>query len=485
MKRRDFLKSSLYGAAAMSAGSGLLMPNIGLAAHSAPVPRTLVNMMLAGGVDLRFAIAPTPSHDPQYVNEFWNARKAIYRRDSLGNTITFPDYATMFADQYQEITDTATGFKFGVHKSCDWLAQQFIAGKVAIVANVFGSLNRDHDHSVLIVNTGDPTVRAIDKDRDGWGGRLVEAAGGASNVVELNNNVSIFTNGSDSSNRLARVIHGKDMRNMALLDVDPALAVTHNRNVTRRALFAYYAARASEIETGKPVDWVYRKFFQHYNSIQAFGGAIRDRLASHGIPPELAVGTLDLVNNSFEQQCRNLYDCCQTPDILGLKVISMFYGGFDSHADEQASLTSKFQDIFGTGGGLDLVSNNLATDVPGANENLVYLFTSDFGRQLAANGTWGTDHGSGSYTLLMGDDVAGGLYGEIFPQVEALPDPGDAQGRSPFAIAGRDITGLTSFERIYAAACDWAAPGTGSVAFPNAATSDIESGVNLSDLLAV
>ena len=484
MRRRDFLKTGLYGAAAMTAGTGLLTPNTGFA-QNATIPRTLVNMMLAGGVDLRFAIVPVPSHDATYVNAFWNARKAMYRRDSLGNAITFPDYASMFADQYQEITDATSGFKFGIHKSCGWLIQQYIAGKVAIVANVFGSLNRDHDHSVLIVNTGDPTVSSIDKDRDGWGGRLVEAANGETNVVEINNNVSIFTNGSNASHRQARVIHGKDMRNMALLDVNPAYSVTDSRNVTRRALFAYYAARGIEIGTNKPADWVYRKFFQHYDSIQAFGGAIRDRLATHPIPAELAKGTLDLVNNSFEQQCRNLYDCCQTPDILGLKVISMFYGGFDSHADEQSSLTSKFQDIFGTGGGLNIVTNNLTADIPGANEKLVYLFTSDFGRQLAANGTWGTDHGSGSYTLLVGDDVTGGLYGEMFPQREALPEPGDGQNRSPFEIPGQDIKGLTSFERLFAAACDWAAPGTGPLAFPNAASSEIESGVSLANLLAV
>ena len=482
MKRRNFLKSGLYGAgaAALSGGISLAWPNVGFAAHSAAtVPRTLVNIMLLGGADLRFAFVPTPTHDPVYVDQFWTARNA---RSTL-YTQGYPDYASMYAAEYQTVTDAASGFSFGIHNSCGWLVQQFNAGNVAIVANAFGSLNRRHDHSQNIVNTGDAMATQFILDRDGWGGRLAEAATGVPNVVSISPSVSLFSKGTDPTDRLAQVIHGKDMRNIALPNVDPALNVDHSRNVTRRALIAYYKERGIEIESEKPGSWPYRRFFKHNDSLRFFGGQIDARLADHSMPASLA--SLDLNRNEVELQSRNIYDCCLTPDILNLKVISMTVNGWDSHVNEQSSLSRYLQDILGTGGGLDTVTTQLAADVPTANDNLVYSFSSDFGRQLAVNGDRGTDHGRGSYSILVGNDVNGGVYGEMFPQREAIPDPADSQGRTAFEIPGRDIDGLTSVERINSLACDWAAPGTGSIVFPSANSSDIETGVDLSGLFTV
>lgn len=474
MKRRDFLKSSVYSSAAVSAGIGMSWTGSSFAAHTGvPVPRTLVNIMLLGGADLRFAIAPAPTHDPVYLEKFWAARKALYSQN-------YADYATMYANEFQTVTDAASGFSFGIHNTCGWLIEQFNAGNVAIVANVFGSLNRRHDHSQIIVNSGDPTASQLGLDREGWGGRLVEMSSGAPNVVAINSSVSMFARGSDPSDRLARVIHGKDMRNMALPVENPALSVSHHRNVATRALMAYYKQRGLEIDVEKPGSWPYRRFFKHNESLRLFGGLIDARLSEH--PHPVGLSSLDLYSNHFEHQCHNLYDCCLTPDILGMKVISMDIGGWDSHVNEQISLGRNLPDVFGSGGGLATVYNHLATDVPGANDNLVYLFTSDFGRQIAANGSRGTDHGRGSYSIMIGHGVNGGVHGEMFPQREALADPADSQGRAPLEIPGRDIEGLTSFEQVYALACDWVSPGTGSAVFPGASSSMLEAGVDLSGL---
>jgi uncharacterized protein (DUF1501 family) len=473
MKRRDFLRAGLFSAAAISGLGAALPVSVARAAHSATaVPRTLVNIMLLGGSDLRFAFVPDPlTHDAVYVDQFWTARSNIYRQG-------YADYATMYAAEYTTVSNG--GFSFGIHNSCGWLIQEFNAGNVAIVCNVLGSSNRRHDHSQVIINTGDPTAGQLDTSRDGWGGRLVESAG-TPNVVAVSGGVSLFCNGSNPDNRLAQVIHGKNMRSMALPLVDPNLSVTHSRNVTRRALIAYYKERGSEIQTEKPANWPYRRFFQHNDSLRAFGDGINTRLADHPMPD--ALGSLNLINNSFELQSRNLYDCCLTADILDLKVISMEYGGWDTHANQQAKMSGNLQDVLGTGGGLDTVSTQLAVDAPGANDSLVYMLSWDFGRQLAGNGTNGTDHGRGSYSVVAGNDVNGGVYGDMFPQREALPDPADSQGRTPFEIPGRDIAGLTSIERVYGRLSDWAASGTGSAVFPNIDSSALEAGVDLTYLL--
>lgn len=111
--------------------------------------------------------------------------------------------------------------------------------------------------------------------------------------------------------------------------------------------------------------------------------------------------------------------------------------------------------------------------------NRVYVFNTDFGRQIRANGDYGTDHGRGNYTILVGRCVNGGVYGEMFPANEIQ----GAAGSRRFDQQDADIEGRTSFERVLSAACDWTEAGTGAQVFPNAATSLLEPGVDLTGLL--
>lgn len=476
MRRRDFLKTGLYGATA--AGSlALGLPMRGVWAAGTPViPRTLVDIMLYGGADLRYAFVPVPDHpDTGYVQQFWNARKGLFAQH-------YPDYAAMYSDRYQTVIDPLSGLAFGIHNSCGWLRDQFNNGNVAIVSNVFGSLNRRHDESQLIVNTGDAAAELVDPEREGWGGRLVEAVNGTSTVVSVSDNVSQFCKGSDPANRLSRVIHGKDMRDIGLPHVDYSSSVLAQKNIMARALAAYYRRRGEEVAVQKPADWAYHSYFQHFSSFYSIGSAVDARLAAFPMPA--ALNGLSLKKDSFKQQCSNLYDACLTADILDFRVIYMDYTDWDTHTNEQIQLDNNLADLFGSGGGLDVVTSQLAQDVPTAPGNLVYVLTTDFGRQLIANGSLGTDHGAGNYMLLIGESVNGGVNGELFPQAEALPDPADSLGRSPFQIPGSEIEGRTSFYRVLAEVCNWVAPGAGSLVFPGASSSALESGFNPADLFA-
>ncbi len=116
----------------------------------------------------------------------------------------------------------------------------------------------------------------------------------------------------------------------------------------------------------------------------------------------------------------------------------------------------------------------------GANDEIVYVFNTDFGRQLRPNGDWGTDHGRGNYTILVGRGLNGGVYGEMFPASEIQ----GAVGSTRFDQQGADIEGRTSFERVLAAACDWTESGTGAQVFPGASTSAVETGVDPGNLFA-
>ncbi len=70
-------------------------------------------------------------------------------------------------------------------------------------------------------------------------------------------------------------------------------------------------------------------------------------------------------------------------------------------------------------------------------DGVLYVFTTDFGRQLKANGDFGTDHGSGNYMILVGHGVNGGTYGEMFPESEITGGVGPTR----YDQQGSDIEG--------------------------------------------
>ena len=472
MKRRDFLKYSLY-TSMMTGGAAALLPG---AASAQAVPytpygRTLVHVMLLGGADLRFLFVPDPLASPEYAAKFWEARQSIYQYNAA-NTALYPDYNSVWSNLYTPTTDTTSGLGFGINNNAAWLKQQFDLGNVAIVANVLGSANRRHDHSQLIVQTGDLQASQYVYDREGWGGRLAYGMTVA-NAVAVSNDISIFCNGIDPNNRNARVVHAKDTRNFGFSagDGDPA----SDNSVMARALKTYYAQKQLEAQ---PANWPYRKFLQHEQALRGSGDAFNARLAAVAPiqPPALsdlytAASGNTLNSSNFGQQCANVYDSFLGADLFQQRIVSMEYTGWDTHRLEKSAFESNIVDIFGTGKGLATLTDEL--DLLGANDDIVYVFNTDFGRQLRNNGDYGTDHGRGNYSILVGRGVNGGVYGEMFPVSEIQ----GAAGSTRFDQQGADIEGRTSIERVLTAACDWTQSGTGPQVFPDASTSLLEPGL--------
>jgi uncharacterized protein (DUF1501 family) len=472
MKRRDFLRNSMY--ASVAAGAGIGLPLNAMAACSAvDMDRTFVNLMLYGGMDSKFMFMPNPNHlNGNYVDKIWAARANLYNGG-------YQSYSEMFNNEY--LLTSYNGFDFGIYKRCGWLKSEFDAGRVAIIANSFCSKNRRHDQSQLNANVGEPVFGELHYDRDGWGGRLVENLQGATNTVELSHEISIFGNSTTAGERLSQVIHAQDMRNIALPNYDGG-NLTTRRNILSRSLKSYYEARGTEVagQTDSP----YALFFQHNTAFREFGDAVETRLGDCGaLPVELS--GLNLYSNHFEQQCRNLYDVCLASDVLNARTISMRYDGWDTHNSQSNRIGNNLEDLFGVSGGLSTAMTQIAA-LPTLNnprsDSLVFFLSSDFGRQLRANGDNGTDHGRGLYSLLIGKDVTGGLYGEMFPEREANLD---ANQRIPLETSGADVLGQTSTERILSEVCDWMAPNTGigNSVFPGVSSSAIEPGVVLNGIL--
>lgn len=476
LKRRDFLRLSLLSS--LAAGAALSRPGRVFAADCQvnDMPRTLVNVMLQGGADLRFLFMPSPGHfDSTYVNLTWEARRTLYSQD-------YASYQQMFDNEYSLLTDPVSGLSFGIHNQAGWLKTQFQAGNVAVVCNAYCSRNRRHDQSILNADAAEPDLAHLNFDRDGWGGRLAEYLGENVNSIELGEQVSTFNKGTAAGNRLQRVVHAQDMRDFALAAPDQGDPATR-RNILARALRAYYDTRGRETAQEKPANWPYHIFFQHSSALQAIGDQVQQSLDACMPLPENLVA-LELNSPEFAQQCRNLFDACQIPDALGLGVVSMGYGGWDSHDNQEIEIAANLQDVFGADGGL-ANAVTATDDLPylerSARDQLAFYFASDFGRQLVANGAQGTDHGRGTYSILVGSAVSGGVFGEMFPQRETLPDP---EGEIPLQTPGADIEGRTSTERIIAQAVEWVKPGAADAVVPQAGLSGLEEGVNLGGLLS-
>lgn len=469
MDRRSFIR----GALSIGAGITLGVGHVSRSAHADPPindKRVLLSMTLDGGPDFRHLIVPPFDPNPgSYGYAYWSAR---FRSHGLAES------ADAWQNRYlQDYTQVKLGgVTFGVLSSAGWLISRLTAGKAAIINNVLASTTRDHHHSVLVYESGDRSTGPNDMTRDGWGGRLAQAISG--NVVSMTGHVRLFCNGKHPSDPLQHdnrnVITAADTRDIALFrpdDLDEDPASRSSQAIMSRALTGYYAAKARTIAAESP----YRRVIEHEKAIRAFGDLINARLASIEIPPALAAlydGDSTLNNTGFGKQLRNVYDSFACSDILGFRVGSLMYDGWDSHRGQLDMIEPKLEDMFGAGRGLDVLFSSLQAAMPDAYANAVLVIGGEFGRQLRDNGDNGTDHGRGNSMLVIGDAVRGGLYGELFPE-EEIP---------LYAEPNKDINGKTAIERVFAELCDHVSSGTGDIVFPNHGDAGIENGADLSTL---
>ena len=96
---------------------------------------------------------------------------------------------------------------------------------------------------------------------------------------------------------------------------------------------------------------------------------------------------------------------------LGTRIFYTQQGGYDTHANQMPTQPGLFKD-------LSQAVNDFFLDLEehDADQNVVMLIFSEFGRRISDNGS-GTDHGSGGGAFIVGKSVEGGLYSE-YPSLE-------------------------------------------------------------------
>ena len=92
---------------------------------------------------------------------------------------------------------------------------------------------------------------------------------------------------------------------------------------------------------------------------------------------------------------------------LGTRIITIHWGGFDTHSDQIAGQDPQLKELSRA---LGAFKADLTTR--GIEDKVCTLVFSEFGRRVEENGSAGTDHGAGGLMLAMGSSVRGGLAAE-------------------------------------------------------------------------
>lgn len=118
----------------------------------------------------------------------------------------------------------------------------------------------------------------------------------------------------------------------------------------------------------------------------------------------------------------------------GARIAMIETGGWDTHSGQRGRLGNQLK-------GLDAMVAALKTGLGPHWDNTLVVVATEFGRTVKANGTGGTDHGTGSVAMLLGGAVQGGRVQADWPGL------GDAA-----LYEGRDLKPTTALDVLIASA---------------------------------
>ena len=119
----------------------------------------------------------------------------------------------------------------------------------------------------------------------------------------------------------------------------------------------------------------------------------------------------------------------------GPRIAMIETNGWDTHSGQNARLAAQLR-------GLDGLVAGLQEGLGPVWEQTVIFVATEFGRTVAANGTGGTDHGTGAVAMLLGGAVQGGRVVADWPGLAA----GNLQD-------GRDLKATLALDALIASAC--------------------------------
>jgi uncharacterized protein (DUF1501 family) len=104
---------------------------------------------------------------------------------------------------------------------------------------------------------------------------------------------------------------------------------------------------------------------------------------------------------------------------LGVRVVTVDWGSFDTHGDEVGSMDPQLAVL-----GASLAAFQADLQARGVADDTITMVFSEFGRRVQSNDSGGTDHGAGGAMMLLGNKIRGGLASPP-PDVVNLDNDGD------------------------------------------------------------
>ena len=296
--------------------------------------------------------------------------------------------------------------RFGFNPALGAVKDLYDQGQVAVINGVgYPNPNRSHFRAMDIWHTCEPEKIAT----EGWLGRVVR------DIDPHGENVLTGVNFGRGLPR-AMALTGVPVASVASLEGYGVLTGITGQEQRARALDVFARMYSPAIGTGAAMDYLGR------TGLDALKGAdiLKTAVDSY-------TSTVEYAATSIAQSLRGIAQVLLKG--LGTRVFYTSHAGYDTHANQVAVQTPLLSEL-STGIG-DFFTDLKAHD---AADNVLMMVFTEFGRRVIDNGS-GSDHGSGGGTYIIGQQVAGGMYGE-YP---SLKDEDQLDGDLQFQVDFRGV----------------------------------------------
>ena len=280
----------------------------------------------------------------------------------------------------EEIIKLSDSTMVGLAPTLGKLAKLYEARKVGIVQGVgYDKPNLSHFESMDIWQTGSPKHDIS----TGWLGRYLDRSPAGSSVVRA---VAV-------GNRLPTALVGAEQSGVAVPSFNG---------------FTFFDGADSD-----PASEPHRL----HEALLHFGDAVLDDPVAQAMPASerATVNAVRAIQKLGDPKAKPPATLADQVDMavkllasdLGIEIAMVSLGGFDNHASEKTMHPKLLTEV-------DAAIDRFATTVAATHKPADYLLMtfSEFGRRVEEDGSAGTDHGTAAPMFVIGDAVAGGLYGE-------------------------------------------------------------------------
>ncbi|MDP6063466.1 MAG: DUF1501 domain-containing protein [SAR202 cluster bacterium] len=294
--------------------------------------------------------------------------------------------------------------EYGFHPSMGPIKELWDQGKVAMVHGLgHGISERSHFRSMDIWHTAEPDAIGT----EGWLGRAIK------HIDPKGENVILGVNfGKGLPRAMASVgVPVASVGNLETYGLFPDLEDEWLKKYAIEAFANMYGRHM--VESGV-------MGYLGQTGTNALKGA--DILRA---TPEKYSSAVEYASNPIAQDFKRIAQVLLAD--VGSRIFYSQHGSFDTHSMQAATHAQLWDEVSGAVGDFfdDMREH-------GREDDVIVLMFSEFGRRVADNGSFGTDHGAGATAFVIGGAVDGAVYGEYPSRDEKDLFDGDLQYTNDF-----------------------------------------------------